>query len=158
MSSEVQTVHPGLAASVHAPTAGSGSGGKRPDRRDGDRRPPDRGPGKVTKKKKGKKWCLGCKKWGHTLDKCRVYGNVLSNLALSTTRTIAAARSGGRNRVLATGGSRPQVGGRHPLGPRQERPRMNGLNSRERREAQRLAAGLWRPQQPQQQTQEQQQT
>ncbi|KAF7130992.1 hypothetical protein CNMCM5793_003927 [Aspergillus hiratsukae] len=31
-----QTVQPGLAASVHPPTASSGSGGKRPDRRDGE--------------------------------------------------------------------------------------------------------------------------
>ncbi|KAF7125447.1 hypothetical protein CNMCM5793_001625 [Aspergillus hiratsukae] len=127
-------------ASMHVPAAASGSGGRRPDRGNGGRRPPDRGPGNVTKKTKKKKWCRGCQRWGHTLSECRSLGNAV----LATARALAAESS------------HPPVSHRHPLGPRQQRPRMEGPNSRERREARRLAEGLWQPQRQERQAQEQQ--
>ncbi|GIC94551.1 uncharacterized protein Aud_001880 [Aspergillus udagawae] len=118
MSTAVQ----GLSASMHAPIVASDSGGRRPDRGKGGRRPHDRGPGKVMKKKKKKeKRCRACGKRGHNAEECRLLSVVFSHLALATTRAIATQSSRS---------SRP------PLGPPQQHPRMN---SRQRRTARRLA-------------------
>ncbi|GFF41156.1 hypothetical protein IFM51744_04712 [Aspergillus udagawae] len=107
---------------MHAPIAASDSGGRRPDRGKGGRRPHDRGPGKVMKKKKKKeKRCRACGKRGHNAEECRLLSVVFSHLALATTRAIATQSSRSR---------------RPPLGPSQQHPRMN---SRQRRTARRLA-------------------
>ncbi|RHZ60686.1 uncharacterized protein CDV56_103654 [Aspergillus thermomutatus] len=146
MSTAVQ----GLDASMRAPIAASGSGGRRPDRGNGGRRPPDRGPGKVMKKKKKAKYCPACRRWGHNLEDCRISGGLL----LSMTRVLATESTRPQTRVLATGSSRPPVHARrHPLGPRQQRPHMEGPNSREHPEARRLAQRLEQQPQPQQEQQ-----
>ncbi|KAF7125446.1 hypothetical protein CNMCM5793_001624 [Aspergillus hiratsukae] len=93
--------------------ATSGSGGRNPDRNNGDQG----GPGKrnVKKLKENGKWCVFCRRWGHEAAKCPVGARVLAG---------AAAAS--------------QIyGPPHPPSPprpreRQRRPRMEG-NSRDRR-------------------------
>ncbi|PKX91773.1 uncharacterized protein P174DRAFT_422925 [Aspergillus novofumigatus IBT 16806] len=110
----------GLAASMHAPQGASGSGGKRPRKGNGGRRPPRDKP-VVEKRNKTEKRCRACGKKGHTMENCRLYGVVFTNLSMAMTREIAT--QSGRRR-------------RHPLGPSQQHPR---INSRQRRTARRLA-------------------
>ncbi|KAF7182001.1 hypothetical protein CNMCM7691_001389 [Aspergillus felis] len=128
----------GLAASMHAPTIASGSGGRRPNRGNGGGRPPGRGPGKVTKKKKEKKKCEACG-GGHHVRQCRLFPVIIGGVALAVTRAIATQSSRSR---------------RHPQGPPQQHPRMN---SRQRRTARRLAERQQQQQQMQQQQQQMQQ-
>ncbi|GIK07625.1 hypothetical protein Aspvir_003291 [Aspergillus viridinutans] len=74
MSTAVQ----GYLASMHAPQGASCSGGRRPDRGNGGQRPPDRGPGKVMKKKK---------------EACRIYGGLLVAQVLATESSRLPVRA-----------------------------------------------------------------
>ncbi|GIK07622.1 hypothetical protein Aspvir_003288 [Aspergillus viridinutans] len=134
-------VESGLAASMHAPRGASGSGGKRPRKGNGGRRPPGRGPSKGMKKKeKTEEKCPACGEEGHNLEECRLYGVVFRGIALAATRAIA------------TQSRRPPVSRRHTVGMPQQHPRMN---SRQRRTARRLAERQRQRQQQGQQAQEQ---
>ncbi|KAF7161373.1 hypothetical protein CNMCM5623_006987 [Aspergillus felis] len=124
--------HSGVSKSRQAPAAASGSGGRNPDRNNGDRRGP--GEGKVKKAKKKGQWCVFCRRWGHEAATCRV-----------GTRVLAALVADCRNQEPPPPPPRPRDG--------QNRPRMVGPNSRERREERRRQQRLQQMQEQLQQLQ-----
>ncbi|KAG2009236.1 hypothetical protein GB937_007832 [Aspergillus fischeri] len=111
MATQMASVINSGSATARQPAAVSGSGGRNPDRNNGDRRGP--GEGKVKKAKKKGQWCVFCRRWGHDAAKCRVGARVLAAVAVTFQNQEA------------------------PPPPRppssQNRPRMEGPNSRERR-------------------------
>ncbi|KAF4218987.1 hypothetical protein CNMCM8980_001383 [Aspergillus fumigatiaffinis] len=118
MATQMASVINSGSATARQPAAASGSSGRNPDRNNGDRRGP--GEGKVKKAKKKGQWCVLCRRWGHDAAKCRVGARVMAAVA-------AASQNPGHPPPPPSPSSPPRPRGW------QDRPRMDGPNSRERR-------------------------